>query len=293
MEKTAVKVRRYLIISGVLGLAASAAGCGGSSGDRGTTGGVIDTGGTPAPIGGVIGTGGTPASVGGVIATAGTPTPLGGTPATGGATGAAGTPAGLLCPPGVAPTSTEITNFTSTEWNAITQKFGTGAVVGGKFDYNGAAGSTMASSVDSTNHTLVLSGNVNPGDYAGGGLSFDECVNAAAYSGVQFTLGGTTAGCDLIFNVQTFDEKPAGVNQVGGCLSGCYSFPNVKLASASGPMTVPFSTLTGGQLLVATAIQNEMVGLQWQFQSPAPVGDGGQPGCTGIALTITNVSFVP
>jgi hypothetical protein len=34
------------------------------------------------------------------------------------------------------------------------------------------------------------------------------------------------------------------------------------------------------------------VGLQWQFQSPAPAGDGGQLGCTGINLTITGVSFV-
>jgi hypothetical protein len=106
-------------------------------------------------------------------------------------------------------------------------------------------------------------------------------------------LGGTTGGCDLIFNVQTFDEKPPGTNQVGGCTSNCYVFPNAKLTSTSGAMTVSFSTLTGGQLIVATALQNEMVGLQWQFQSPAPIGDGGQPGCDGINLTITNVSFVP
>jgi hypothetical protein len=166
-------------------------------------------------------------------------------------------------------------------------------VIGGIFGYGGSKpGSTIASSVDSANHTLVLSGSVVAGDYAGGGLSFDECVNASAYTGVQFTLGGTTGGCDLIFNVQTFDEKPAGVNQVGGCTSGCYVFPSVKLTSTSGPMPVNFADLKGGQLIDATALQNEMVGLQWQFQSPSPVGDGGQPGCDGINLTITDVSFV-
>ena len=278
MEKTAVKVRRHLI-SSILVLAASAAGCGGSSGGErpGVSGGATTNGGTTA-------NGGT------------TGTPAGGSTATGGTTGAAGasgTSSGILCPPGVAPTTAEITNFSSTEWNGITDKFGTGTAIGGIFSYGGVkTGSTMALSVDSTNHTLVLSGSVVAGDYAGGGLSFDECVNASAYTGVQFTLGGTTGGCDLIFNVQTFDEKPPGTNQVGGCASNCYVFPNVKLTSTSGPITVPFSTLTGGQLIVATALQNEVVGLQWQFQSPAPVGDGGQPGCTGINLTITNVSFV-
>jgi hypothetical protein len=192
-----------------------------------------------------------------------------------------------VCPPGVAPTAAEITNFTSAEWNGITDKFGTGAVIGGIFGYGGTSpSSTIAASVDSAGHTLVLAGSVLAKDYAGGGLSFDECVNASAYSGVQFTLGGSTGGCDLIFNVQTFDEKPAGTNQVGGCTSGCYSFPNVKLTSTSGPVTVPFSTLSGGQLIVATALQNEMVGLQWQFQP------SGATGCDGINLTITNVSFV-
>ena len=287
MEKTAVKVRRYLMVSSILTLAVSVAGCGGSSGGERPGSGGTPAGGTSAG-GGTTQIGGTPSG--------GTTTPTGGTTSAGGTTGAAGTsgtPSGTLCPPGVAPTAAEITNFTSTEWNGITQKFGKGTAIGGIFSYGGGkTGSTMTSSVDSTNHTLVLSGSVVAGDYAGGGLSFDECVNASAYSGVQFTLGGTTGGCDLIFNVQTFDEKPPGTNQVGGCTSNCYVFPNAKLTSTSGAMTVSFSTLTGGQLIVATALQNEVVGLQWQFQSPAPVGDGGQPGCTGINLTITNVSFV-
>ena len=291
MEKTAMKVQRYLMIFGMLALAAFAAGCGSSDTRPGT-------GGTPAagtPAGGTSQAGGTTA-VAGTLG-GGTTTPTGGTTTAGGTTAAAGTTGnlnGAVCPPGVTPTGAEITNFTSTEWNGITDKFGTGTVIGGIFSYGGGkTGSTMKSSVDSTNHTLALSGTVVAGDYSGGGLSFDECVNASTYSGVQFTLGGTTGGCDLIFNVQTFDEKPAGTNQVGGCTSSsCYAFPSVKLTSTSGPITVAFSTLTGGQLVVATALQDEIVGLQWQFQSPAPVGDAGQPGCDGINLTITDVSFV-
>jgi hypothetical protein len=116
-------------------------------------------------------------------------------------------------------------------------------------------------------------------------------VNTSTYTGVQFTLGGTVAGCDLVFQVQTFDEKPAGPGQVGGCTTGCYSFPGTKLANTSGAVTVHFTDLSGGQPTPAK-IASEIVGLQWQFQSPAPVGDAGQAGCTGTNLTITNVSFV-
>ena len=149
----------------------------------------------------------------------------------------------------------------------------------------------MSATVDTTNQDLVLSGSVTAGDYAGGGMSFDVCVNTSTYTGVQFTLGGSVAGCDLYFDVQTFEEKPAGPGQVGGCTTGCYVFPSTKLQSTTGAVTVSFTSLAGG-LPAPAAIANEIVGLQWQFQSPAPVGDGGQLGCTGINLTITNVSFV-
>jgi hypothetical protein len=44
----------------------------------------------------------------------------------------------------------------------------------------------------------------------------------------------------------------------------------------------------------ATDIVKQLVGLQWQFQSPPPPAvDGGvQLACTGIAMTITDVKFV-
>jgi hypothetical protein len=138
---------------------------------------------------------------------------------------------------------------------------------------------------------MVLSGSVLPGDYSGGGMSFDQCVNTSIYTGVQFTLGGTTAGCDLYLQIQTFEEQST--SNRGGCTTGCYSFPSSpKLTSTSGVVTVHFADLTGGKPTTPAAITAEIVGLQWQFQSPAPIGDGGQPGCTGISLTITNVSFV-
>jgi hypothetical protein len=158
---------------------------------------------------------------------------------------------------------------------------------GSIFGYpGGKTGSTMNATVNTSAQDLALTGNVAAGDYAGGGLSFDQCVNTTTYTGVQFTLGGTVAGCDLYFQAQTFDEKPAGSGQVGGCTTGCYVFPSAKLTSTTGAITVHFTSLSGG-LPAPANIAKELVGLQWQMESPA-----GQVACANINLTIANISFV-
>ncbi len=276
MENMAVNVRRYLIISSILALAASAAGCGSGGGRPGANGG--STGPETTASGGTLANGGTPGN--------------GGATANGGTTGTSTAP---NCATAFTPSPALITDFSSgpAGWHAAIGggKWGTvGAFTGSIFGFAGT-NSTMAASVDQTNQYMLLAGNVAAGDYAGGGLSFDQCVNTTTYTGVQFTLGGTPAGCDVYFYAQTFDEKMPGSGQIGGCTSGCYAFPGTKLASASGVMSVPFSALSGGVLTTAPAISNEMVGLQWQLNSPA--ADGGNLACTGIALTVTNVSFVP
>jgi len=303
MEKAAMNMQRYIIISGMLALAASVAGCGsGGGGDRpGATGG---TSGTPATsaTGGVIADGG--AIVNGGAPAAGGVQANGGAPASGGTTVASTNPS---CTPAFSPTPGLITDFSSgpAGWHAAVGggKWGTlGVFTGSIFSFagpkstkaaNGDTYAEMKATADLTNQAMLLAGDVAASDYAGGGLSFDQCVNTTVYTGVQFTLGGTVAGCDLYFYVQTFDEKMPGPGQVGGCTTGCYVFPGKKLTSSSGPITVSFSDLTGGTLTTAPAIANEMVGLQWQFNSPAPQGDAGQSGCIGVGLTITNISFVP
>lgn len=311
MEKTAVKVQRYLIMSSMLALAALAAGCSSSSGTRPGTAGT-PAGGTSA-AGGTIETGGTTVSGGTTTPTGGTTTAAGTTTAGGttAAAGTSGTSTGPSCTPAFSPATALITDFSSgpAGWHPglYGGKWGTlGVLTGSLFAFAGTASTfdandpqgrkTMDVTVDTTNQDLVLAGDVVASDYAGGGLSFDQCVNTTVYTGVQFTLGGSTAGCDLYFYAQTFDEKGSGPGQVGGCVSSstmsCYVFPGVKLTSTTGPVTVHFTDLKGGQLTTATSIANEIVGLQWQFNSPAPVGDGGQSGCSKIALTIANVSFV-
>ena len=281
MEKMVVNVRRYLIISSILALAASAAGCG-SGGDRpGATGG---TTGTPETTGGAVGSGGAVGN-GGIT----------GTPSTGGATATGGTtgPSVLSCTPAYSPALPLLTDFSTGDsgWHAAAGKWGKiGNLTGSIFNY----GAKMAkASVDTTNQQLVLSGDVAAGDFGGGGMSFDSCVNTSTYTGVQFTLGGTAAGCNLKFQLQTFSQQ-ADTNG-GGCpaAGSCYGFPNEVLQSTTGPVVVKFADLAlTGKPVAAADMAKEIVGLQWQFESPGPVGDAIQLGCTGIALTITNVLFV-
>jgi hypothetical protein len=291
MEKTAVKLQKNFVMASLLAAGVLAAGCGGSSGgDRNATGGTTGTGGSVG-AGGSIGTGGTPGTPG-----------TGGATGTGGVTGTGGTSApsaSLSCTPGISPAAPLLTDFSkdgASGWHATAGKWGTAGATnlsGSIFSYGGAVpSSTLASAVDTVSQNLVLSGNVVAGDYSGGGLSFDSCVNTSVYTGVQFTLGGTVAGCDLYLQVQTFEQQS--VDNKGGCPKGgsCYSFPSSPKLATSGPVTVKFADLTGGKPATPAEIVKEMVGLQWQFQSPAPVGDGGQSGCTGINLTISNVTFV-
>ena len=198
----------------------------------------------------------------------------------------------LDCTQGVSPANPLLTDFTEGTWNNTMGKWGCG-FNGATYSYAGPK-STMVAQVNTMAHNLQLSGDVASGDYAGGGLSFGQCVNTTVYSGVEFTLGGTSAGCDVYFQVQSYDAQ--GVANGGGCPDkgvGCYIFPQFKLAATMGQLTVHFSDLSGGMPTGAAAIAAEIVGLQWQFQSPPPPDGGLQVSCEKIGLTITDVKFVP
>jgi len=219
-------------------------------------------------------------------------------PGTGGTSGCATPLASYgpwMCGQAVTPTDPVLTDFTPATWRNTEGKWGCGALTGGLFHYAGPS-STMDTQVDLMNHDLVLVGKVASGDYAGGGLAFGPCVNASTYTGVQFTLGGTAAGCDLYFQVQTYDAQ--GSANGGGCAAdggvGCYSFPQYKVPSPNGQVMVHFSDLTGGMPVGAAALSAQMVGLQWQLNSPPPPAvDGGlQVSCDNISLTITGVKFI-
>lgn len=199
----------------------------------------------------------------------------------------------LSCSPGVSPASATITDFTmDAGWCTSSGKWGTvGNLVGGVFAYNGPGRldplvPVTASVADGKLH---LKGDVAGGDYAGGGLAFDACVNAPTkYSGVRFTLGGDIGACSLVFQLQTYSQQ-AVVNR-GGCDlaagASCYQFPKTS-ASVGSTNTIMWSQLeNSGMPATPAALAAEMVGLQFQFE-----GTGGT--CMNVDLTIDDVQFVP
>jgi hypothetical protein len=262
--------RATFVAAGLLATALTA--CGGSSG------------GTRAGSGGTTGSGG-------VSGTAGTGT-AGTGAGTGGAASGSGGAAALACQSPVAAMAT-LTDFS--DWNPTSGKWGSvNSIIGGVFSYNSTMSTlqvAVAAKPGATgDNALHFSGTVVPamtgGGYAGGGLSFDVCATAAAYTGIGFTVSGSTGGCALELQLQTYSTKPA--TNGGGCQTGCASAGKTNLA-VPGPVTVSFSDLSAAGPGSFSAA--ELVGIQWQLTIPAGVAGAPQAPCT-VDMYVDDVTFV-
>jgi hypothetical protein len=275
------------------------AGASGTTGTAGAGGVAGSTAGAGGATGGRGGAGGTAGASGGGGATAG----QGGGGNAGGGGGASGA-SGNVCPLGgvldcssagalTLATDGQVATFSPLEWNTSTKKWcNVRGLDGGVFAYAGA-GSMSTAAVDATAQNLKLTYMVAAGGYAGGALTFDSCVNAAAFTSVVFTAAlasGTLSGCVWQVQVQTQDQKAStDTNPSGGtCASNCYRYPaatGLAVPTASGTTyTEPFSSFNNpGSSAIPTRTQ--IVGIQWQVNSNAGTGT-----CSG-ALTFDNVKF--
>ena len=284
-KANAISSTKLSVCAGLLALVASI-GCGGSGGGTRGVGGAVGSGGTTG--------GGGSSGLGGNIGAAGA--------------GVGGMTSALDCSSAgsVDPAAPLLVDFSSATWMNAQGKWSPVArdLTGSKYSAGSMLanpdGSSMMSvitnNIDTTaaNPNFELKGNVilAAGEYGFGLLAFDKCVNTTKYTGVQFTLGGTAGGCDFLFLLQTFDQQ--GVTNRGGCTSGCYHFPQVKIPVPATPtvVSVHFADLVDtGTPATADAMKAQIVGLQWQFQPAAPVGDAGQIACDGIDVTIDDVGF--
>ena len=312
-------------------------GTGGVAATGGTpgTGGVIATGGTPG-TGGVIATGGTPGT-GGVTATGGTPgtggvIATGGTPGTGGSGGKAGSggtggaagktggtggaagaggkagAGGNVCPlGGVLDCSTagalkvpdgQVADFSPAEWNGTTSTWcNPDGLSGSLFSYSGAAPSAATVAVDTTAQNLKLNLTVGATGYAGGGLTFNSCVNASSFTSIQFTAAiaaGSLTGCSWQVQLQTQDQRDStGTNPTGGTCDAttttCYRYPAVAgLAAPTATASTYRETFTlftnPSSSTISTPTQ--VTGVQWQVNS----GSSGAGTCT-VELRIDSIIF--
>jgi hypothetical protein len=289
-------------------------GTGGSTGTGGSpsTGGVIGTGGSPS-TGGSTGTGGSP-STGGSTGTGG----KGGTTGTGGSgghggSGGAGGAAGAggnMCPlGGVLDCSStgaltltpdgQVADFSTPEWNNSTGQWcDADGLRGSVFAYSGASPSTATASVDTTAQNLKLDLTVGAMGYAGGGLSFESCVNASGFTSLQFTAtitAGSLTGCAWQVQLQTQDQRSSGAtNPSGGTCNpdagaSCYRYPavaNLAVPTATATTYTEAFTLFNNPSSSAIATPAQVTGIQWQVNSAS----SGTGTCT-VELRLDNIKF--
>jgi len=188
----------------------------------------------------------------------------------------------------------QVVDFSAPEWSATTMKWcDADGLDGGLSSYAGT-GSTAAAVVDTTAQNLKLNFMVSAGQYAGGRINFDSCVDARGFNSIQFTASitaGSLTGCTLQVQLQTQDQRPStATNPMGGTCTAatCERYPAAALTAptaTAAAQTVRFTAFDNpANSAIATASQ--ITGVQWQVNS-----SNGSGTCT-VELRIDNVRFV-
>ena len=226
---------------------------------------------------------------------------MGGSAGTGGKAGAGGN----VCPLGGAlDCSTSgalklpdghVADFSSPEWNSSTATWcDADGLRGPVFSYSGASPSAATATVDTTAQNLKLNLTVGATGYAGGGLTFESCVNASSFTSVQFTAAitaGSLTGCTWQVALQTQDQRPTtDTNPSGGtCASNCYRYPAVAgltFPTATASTYREAYTLFNNPASSTISTPTQVTGIQWQVNS----GSSGTGTCT-VELRIDNIVF--
>jgi len=202
---------------------------------------------------------------------------------------------GLDCSAAIVPNNLGVGGVTDfSDWGS--SKWGDPAgLYGYKYSYQGPKGSTMVAGADASAKSMHVTGSVMAGDYGGAGLSFAVCATVTSFTQIQFTLSGSSPGCDLELQIKTFDQQPVSQNPAGGCLqdasAGCYNFPVIKqVAVPTADVQTVTAALSNASNWSATNAA-QVVGLQWQWTGTGVDPDAGV-GCP-IDVTISNIKFLP
>jgi hypothetical protein len=167
-----------------------------------------------------------------------------------------------------------------------------GELTGGTHLYHGPNDENLMTVVSPT--SLRLTGTIAPFGYVGVVFWFDECVDASAFAGVEFAVGGSMGGSVLKAQVQTHADYPVDVaDPKGGC-----SFTDCRdrFSECSGPvhelvvpprpetLSLPWSAFSDG-VPVNDVTPEGLLGLQYQLECQADTA------CE-FNVTLSNVSFI-
>jgi hypothetical protein len=198
-------------------------------------------------------------------------------------------PNGLDCPNALVPNNGGnggVTDFS--DWKGGSSRWGDLLGLWGNiYAYKGDQGSTMNAAVES--QALHVTGAVAANDYGGAGLSFQVCTTVASFTHVQFTLSGSSPGCDLELQIKTFDQTPS----PGGCdqnFESCYNYPVKRQVAVPTTEPVVITAPLADFTKWSAANAGQVVGLQWQFTGTNVGGDAGAT-CP-IDVRIDAIKFV-
>lgn len=232
-----------------------------------------------------------------------------GSPGTGGSGGAAEPPytcsneQKLDCTMPITLSDGHVTDFNPREWNGNAGKYCNAAGLRGSIYSYAGNDKTVSQTSKIDAGALLLTLNVLSTDYAGGGMSFDHCVTVPdTFNALQFTASiasGDITGCDWGVQIKTYEQFPTnGTPAPGGCdpnTTSCYGFPAVKNAVAltTTPQTVTIKIADFMPPAVSPPTAQQIVGLQWQVESGAPLDpDGGAQAACMVGLRIDDIQFV-
>lgn len=248
-------------------------------------------------------------------------TSSGGTTGSGGTAGGYATNSGVLCP---TPAQALITNFTYTPGEAGTNPtdsvhFGDDSTTFSGSEYVYPTSGDWVITSDVTGGNWHIKGTV--GTYSGFGLSFDSCsrLDASAYSGISFTLGGTvgapgTAANTITMGIGTLPDTIAaswldthgvdggtGTVPPGACVptSGTNQYSQSTCADPTEVIAVPatatlqtltWASFTGGKPM--PVVPSDILTVYWFFPPPAGAGTT-TPTTYTVDITIDDLTFTP
>jgi len=230
--------------------------------------------------------------------TGGTAVAAGGTA---GMTAAAGSTStcDLSAPPQIcsmmpAPSTGKIVDFTTYTSSGAWGVAANGDLTGGTSPYS-ANGNAMNLTVAASGDTLHITGVVPMTLYAGEVFWFGPCVDASAFGGVSFTIGGDPGGANVKVQVQSADDYPIDAgNMKGACkFTDCSTkFNDCTPPTAAATVTtdstlvsLPWASFTGGNP-VPEVTTTGLVGIQFQFEC------GAATDCN-IDVTLGAIDFIP
>jgi hypothetical protein len=127
------------------------------------------------------------------------------------------------------------------------------------------------------------------GNWEGVGLFFDEtsCIDASAYTGVQFDFTGDLGGCGLSVGTSFSADLSHASDARGACPgtdSNCYGpFASAVPSATAATVKVPFSAMSGGSPVSKPDVST-LFDVVFQLSPPAS-------GSCAASFTISNVSF--